>query len=748
MSKKETEREKLRQLELSFAAREGDIQRVTRFIKQGVDVNCSRIKDTPLHNAAIGGHVGVAELLLKYGALVDSRDTFEATPLHCAATGGHVGVVELLLKVGAWVDCRDVSGDTPLHKAASGGHVGVAELLLKAGARVGITDRSGETPLHEAASGGHVGVVELLLKAGAQLDSEDRYLATPLNKAASGGHVGVAELLLEAGARVDSLDGSGETPLHAAASGGHVGVAELLLKYGAQVDSVGLLEATPLHTAASGGHVGVAELLLKAGARVDRGDVSGETPEDIAAREDVPNEDEKDRILEGRKRILELFAAAKMADPYRRVVRKLGPGGGELQTGSCTVTVPPGAVTMETEITYQVINPNDVTIPLKDGDMLMSDIIELGPHGTTFHQPVTVQMQYSSMSSGGDTEAVMWVTEDRSQWTELTTIKKIENKLSVLVDHFSIFAVISQPRQDQFTVSTEGCILTSSTLPAVEVKFPEGSVNTETQVTIQVQEVSERAVDEIKAKDESFRGLLGTSPIVKVETVSDSAANFHKPVTVRVPYPQHCMNIQHEGGTKLKVMSCEEGTEDWVDVTDSTKITHVTEEFVEFEVNHFTRWIVIVIDDIYRDKEVLGQMPLHLLCKWLQHRAVQFILLQRKYDMKQVVIECKPAEDAEVEHTKLLEKGYEGPLPSDSEEVSTDWKDLAFHLGLKRADIANIAGRNPDDKSRCMDMLQKWKKLNGDAAATEVLMKALSEAGLQSVVDGLDSHLTQMGRHG
>ncbi|XP_078612804.1 uncharacterized protein LOC144882696 [Branchiostoma floridae x Branchiostoma japonicum] len=374
---------------LLSAAGEGDVEEVTRLIRQGVGVNCT----------------GPRSL---------------ATPLHNAATGGHVGVVELLLKAGAWVGTRDrPSFDTPLHKAASGGHVGVAELLLK---------------------------------ARAQVDSRNEVEATPLHNAASGGPVGVAELLLKAGARVDSTDRFGAEPLHEAARGGHVGVAELLLKYGARVG-------------------GEDEVFL--------------TPEDIAAREDVLDEDEKDRILKGRKRILELFSAVKMAGPYRRIVRKVGPEGGELQTASCTVTVPPGAVTMETEITCQVINPSDVTLPLKEGEMLVSDVIELSPPGTTFHQPVTVQMQYSSVSLGDAREAVMWVTEDRSQWTELKTTGLSESKLSVSVDHFSIFAVISQLKQDRFTVPTEGFKLTSSTQPEVQISFPKQAVTTPTQVTIQ-----------------------------------------------------------------------------------------------------------------------------------------------------------------------------------------------------------------------------------------------------------------------
>ncbi|XP_035671945.1 NLR family CARD domain-containing protein 4-like [Branchiostoma floridae] len=72
------------------------------------------------------------------------------------------------------------------------------------------------------------------------------------------------------------------------------------------------------------------------------------------------------------------------------------------------------------------------------------------------------------------------------------------------------------------------------------------------------------------------------------------------------------------------------------------------------------------------------------------------------------------------------------------EEVSSDWKDLAFHLGFERADTDNIAGRNRDDKSRCMDLLEEWLKRNGERATIEVLKEALSEAMLQSTVDSLE----------
>ncbi|XP_078613558.1 uncharacterized protein LOC144883146 [Branchiostoma floridae x Branchiostoma japonicum] len=83
------------------------------------------------------------------------------------------------------------------------------------------------------------------------------------------------------------------------------------------------------------------------------------------------------------------------------------------------------------------------------------------------------------------------------------------------------------------------------------------------------------------------------------------------------------------------------------------------------------------------------------------------------------------------------------------ENVSSDWKNLAYHLGFGRADIDNISSRNPDSKSCCMDLLEEWQQRKGDRATKEVLVEALTEANLQSVVDGLKMDYTdlQVGLH-
>ncbi|XP_035658795.1 uncharacterized protein LOC118404002 [Branchiostoma floridae] len=69
--------------------------------------------------------------------------------------------------------------------------------------------------------------------------------------------------------------------------------------------------------------------------------------------------------------------------------------------------------------------------------------------------------------------------------------------------------------------------------------------------------------------------------------------------------------------------------------------------------------------------------------------------------------------------------------------VAAKWYDLAYWLGFDDSDTGNIAGRNRDDRSCCMDLLQEWLSRNGEAATTEVLMGALSNAGLKDVLKGL-----------
>jgi ankyrin repeat protein len=67
--------------------------------------------------------------------------------LHVAAARGHLGVVDLLLRFGAKGDLQDINGRTALHYAARHLHNDVADLLVEHGASTEIEDMNGSTPI-------------------------------------------------------------------------------------------------------------------------------------------------------------------------------------------------------------------------------------------------------------------------------------------------------------------------------------------------------------------------------------------------------------------------------------------------------------------------------------------------------------------------------------------------------------------------------------------------------------------------
>ncbi|KAI8489586.1 hypothetical protein Bbelb_327530 [Branchiostoma belcheri] len=103
--------------------------------------------------------------------------------------------------------------------------------------------------------------------------------------------------------------------------------------------------------------------------------------------------------------------------------------------------------------------------------------------------------------------------------------------------------------------------------------------------------------------------------------------------------------------------------------------------------------------------------------------------LKRKGEGEQSPVKKKPV--------PLREEDVQKYFYYIKENVSSDWRDLAFFLGFRGPDVDNIDGRNRDDKSRCMDLLEEWLKGNRERATIEVLREALINANLQSVVHGL-----------
>ncbi|KAH9987410.1 ankyrin repeat-containing domain protein, partial [Russula vinacea] len=138
---------------------------------------------TPLVAALAAGHFQTAKFLCDNGAHPDIGGYEDTTPLTSAAFNGDLEMVQVLLKYKADINARDTHGGTPLHSASHGDtwkdpHIAsslskVARLLLEHGADVNARTNHQSTPLHEAVKYGRVEVVRVLLHHGADVGAKD-----------------------------------------------------------------------------------------------------------------------------------------------------------------------------------------------------------------------------------------------------------------------------------------------------------------------------------------------------------------------------------------------------------------------------------------------------------------------------------------------------------------------------------------------------------------------------------------------
>jgi ankyrin repeat protein len=255
---------------LHEAARCGHVELTSMLISKGARVDATNtFFETPLHLASFQRNVTVVQILIgKHGACLHARDIHGCTPLHYAAVNGHVEMSSLFVTHGARVNVSNNDGRTPLHLAAFNGHAEVGTLLIRKGAYIEEKGHGGQTPLHEAVKHDHMGMSSLLLSNNASINVQTNEGETPLHVAALNGNVDMSSFLIAKGALVDVKDNTGNTPLHAAVCRGHVKLGFLLLRQGADVNASNCEGTTALIAAAFLGLVEMVTTLLEAGADV------------------------------------------------------------------------------------------------------------------------------------------------------------------------------------------------------------------------------------------------------------------------------------------------------------------------------------------------------------------------------------------------------------------------------------------------------------------------------------------------
>jgi hypothetical protein len=175
----------------------------------------SRTRRTPLHAAAVDGHVNVVEYLLsvKVSANVRVPDLLE-TPLQVAAYRGHALVVKALLAAKASTKPKRAHDEFSALCLASNPllldacrldacALDIVKQLVAAGADVNSVCKSGWTALMCAASGGHVAIVVRLLQARACVNTRTPNRSSALDFPAVHRSQQLANVLLRAKATVE-----------------------------------------------------------------------------------------------------------------------------------------------------------------------------------------------------------------------------------------------------------------------------------------------------------------------------------------------------------------------------------------------------------------------------------------------------------------------------------------------------------------------------------------------------------------
>ncbi|CAH0478353.1 unnamed protein product [Peronospora belbahrii] len=315
---------------LHLAASEGQCEMVQMLLDLGageVHIGGGRKKyaRTPLHEAAINGHMEICRLLVSFGLLVDCHTTRGRTPLMYAVKGnyvelaryfvteaganvneqnemgmtalyiacqdGHEEMVKVLVQeANADVNLSNCTNHTPLHEAVAGGFTEIVYFMLRNGANKYVVDKMGVTVWHEAAGNGSLDMLELLVQHNVSLhpngpEQVDKVMARhPFHYAAVEGKPKFVQSLLEKKlVDVDIVDVDGCTAMYYAAANGHIDVLKVLLYFGGDPNIVSI-RRSPLHCAVEWHRIECVKLLVEHGAALDAADKDGLTPVQVAVQ--------------------------------------------------------------------------------------------------------------------------------------------------------------------------------------------------------------------------------------------------------------------------------------------------------------------------------------------------------------------------------------------------------------------------------------------------------------------------------
>ncbi|KAK6532281.1 hypothetical protein TWF281_006472 [Arthrobotrys megalospora] len=197
---------------------------------------------TPLLDACANNHIECVEVLMRYGANVNTRGGKGWRPITVAAELGHHELMKQLMKSPQIRFDEEVETFTALHWTTIKAMPETSKTLIKKDRNKSIIDHpgvQGNTPLIEAAINDRPFITQWLIDAGADKQKTCNYGMSPLHHASCRDHPRTIEALIKNGARLEVEDSQGRTPLACAIDSEQGNTVKLLLKSGAKLERVG-----------------------------------------------------------------------------------------------------------------------------------------------------------------------------------------------------------------------------------------------------------------------------------------------------------------------------------------------------------------------------------------------------------------------------------------------------------------------------------------------------------------------------
>ncbi|XP_022611686.1 p53-induced death domain-containing protein 1 isoform X1 [Seriola dumerili] len=327
------------------------------------------------------------------------------------------------------------------------------------------------------------------------------------------------------------------------------------------------------------------------------------------------------------------------------------PGGAEL-------LFPPGCLVKTTRLEWCEKRPERKWVWLEEHDILLSRPLELRPHGITFLKPVEVCVPYHRAKR----REVVVRRFDGHSWSTLPTDLRrgSDNHSShpggrparlacCSVRQFSWFMAVSCPVKDSCSVTPAGALLVSSSDPGIKLHFPPDSTVQTRTITLQVLQVSVSEVQTL-CGDPQAR----VSPLLCLSQTPN--VHFLQPVKVQIPLPPGVTGHTVDT-TCLHLLHGDPTAQTWTDITSQVSL-YVTHLYAIFYITHFS-WYWLW----YTTQRCVSGV-VRKVYQRLKQFKVQFLVLQRKTDPSQVLLQCLPANKVEGRVQSLSEQ-YDGPQPSD-----------------------------------------------------------------------------------